>query len=125
MRQFNDDVEQFKIHAADYNKHYNLFKSQVGECHAARSSFDQLHKKYEMHCTTYHLNNIPPPKLCPPMNASVSEARSIANQLMNDQMRALRAEGQLKARGRQTQRIGRHARNSRQSRRQSFRKSQA
>lgn len=96
MKQFNDDVEQFKIHAADYNKHYNLFKSQVGECHAARSSFDQLHKKYEMHCTTYHLNNIPPPKLCPPMNASVSEARSIANQLMNDQMRALRAEGQLR-----------------------------
>ncbi len=96
MKQFNDDVEQFKIHAADYAKHYNLFKSQVGECHAARSSFDQLHKKYEMHCTTYHLNNIPPPKLCPPMSGSVSEARTIANQLMNDQMRALRAEGQLR-----------------------------
>ncbi len=97
MKQFNNDVEQFKIHAADYNKHYNLFRSQIGECHAAKSAFDSLHKKYEMHCDTYHLNNIPPPKLCPPMNASVSEANSIANQLRNDQMRALRAEAQLNA----------------------------
>lgn len=30
------------------------------------------------------------------MTGSVSEARTIANQLMNDQMRALRAEGQLR-----------------------------
>lgn len=96
MRQFNIDVEQFKIHAADYNKHYNLFRSQIGECHAARSAFDQLHKKYEMHCTAYHLNNIPPPKLCPPMSNSVAEANSIAGQLRSDQMRAMRAEGQLR-----------------------------
>ena len=96
MRQYNADVEQFKIHAADYNKHYNLFKSQVGECHAARTAFDALHKKYEMHCTAYHLNNIPPPRLCPPMAGSVAEANSIAGQLRSDQMRALRAEGQLR-----------------------------
>lgn len=96
MKQFNIDVEQFKIHAADYNKHYNLFRSQIGECHAARSAFDQLHKKYEMHCTAYHLNNIPPPKLCPPMSGSVAEANSIAGQLRSDQMRAMRAEGQLR-----------------------------
>lgn len=96
MKQYNTDVEQFKIHAADYNKHYNLFKSQIGECHAARSAFDDLHKKYEMHCTAYHLNNIPPPRLCPPMAGSVAEANSIANQLRSDQMRALRAEGQLR-----------------------------
>lgn len=96
MRQYNVDVEQFKIHAADYNKHYNLFKSQIGECHAARAAFDELHKKYEMHCTAYHLNNIPPPRLCPPMAGSVAEANSIAGQLRSDQMRALRAEGQLR-----------------------------
>lgn len=96
MRQYNIDVEQFKIHAADYNKHYNLFKSQIGECHAARAAFDELHKKYEMHCTAYHLNNIPPPRLCPPMAGSVAEANSIAGQLRSDQMRALRAEGQLR-----------------------------
>lgn len=96
MRQYNVDVEQFKIHAADYNKHYNLFKSQIGECHAARAAFDDLHKKYEMHCTAYHLNNIPPPRLCPPMAGSVAEANSIAGQLRSDQMRALRAEGQLR-----------------------------
>jgi len=96
MKQYSADVEQFKIHAADYNKHYNLFKSQIGECHAARSAFDDLHKKYEMHCTAYHLNNIPPPRLCPPMAGSVAEANSIANQLRSDQMRALRAEGQLR-----------------------------
>lgn len=96
IKQYNTDVEQFKIHAADYNKHYNLFKSQIGECHAARSAFDDLHKKYEMHCTAYHLNNIPPPRLCPPMAGSVAEANSIANQLRSDQMRALRAEGQLR-----------------------------
>ncbi|MCC7529198.1 MAG: hypothetical protein IT342_11815 [Candidatus Melainabacteria bacterium] len=96
IKQFNIDVEQFKIHAAEYNKHYNLFRSQIGECNAARSAFDQLHKKYEMHCTAYHLNNIPPPKLCPPMTASVAEANSIAGQLRSDQMRAMRAEGQLR-----------------------------
>ncbi len=97
LSQFNTDVDQFKIHAADYNKHLNMFRSQIGECQAAKHAFDDLHKKYEMHCDAYHLNNIPPPHLCLEMNVSASEASSIANQLMNDQMRALRAEAQLNA----------------------------
>lgn len=96
LRQFNADVEAFKVHAAEYNKHLNLFRSQVGECQAAKEAFNDLHKKYEMHCDAYHLNNIPPPHLCLEMNVSASEASGIANQLMNDQMRALRAEAQLR-----------------------------
>lgn len=97
MQQFNVDVAQFRVHAAEYQKHLNLFRSQIGECQAAKGAFDALHKKYEMHCDAYHLNNIPPPHLCLEMNVSASEASSIANQLMSDQMRALRAEAQLNA----------------------------
>jgi hypothetical protein len=97
MQQFNADVAQFKVHAAEYQKHLNMFRSQIGECQAAKGAFDALHKKYEMHCDAYHLNNIPPPHLCLEMNVSASEASSIANQLMSDQMRALRAEAQLNA----------------------------
>lgn len=97
QQQFNADVAQFKVHAAEYQKHLNLFRSQIGECQAAKGAFDALHKKYEMHCDAYHLNNIPPPHLCLEMNVSASEASSIANQLMSDQMRALRAEAQLNA----------------------------
>lgn len=97
MKQFNVDVEQFRVHAADYNKHLGMFRSQIGECQAAKNAFDALHKKYEMHCDAYHLNNIPPPHLCLEMNVSASEASSMANQLMSDQMRALRAEAQLNA----------------------------
>jgi len=97
LKQFNVDVAQFKVHAAEYQKHLNLFRSQIGECQAAKGAFDALHKKYEMHCDAYHLNNIPPPHLCLEMNVSASEASSIANQLMSDEMRALRAEAQLNA----------------------------
>lgn len=96
QKQFADDVNNFKVHAAEYNKNLNLFRSQIGECHAAQEAFQGLHKKYEMHCNQYHMENIPPPHLCIDLTVSAAEASSMANQLMNDQMRALRAEAQLK-----------------------------
>lgn len=96
QKQFNDDVNNFKVHASEYNKNLNLFRSQIGECHAAQEAFQGLHKKYEMHCNQYHMENIPPPHLCIDLTVSAAEASSMANQLMNDQMRALRAEAQLK-----------------------------
>ncbi|MBC7997589.1 MAG: hypothetical protein IAF58_06590 [Leptolyngbya sp.] len=96
QKQFGDDVKNFKVHAAEYNKNLNLFRSQIGECHAAQETFQGLHKKYEMHCNQYHMENIPPPHLCIDLTVSAAEASSMANQLMNDQMRALRAEAQLK-----------------------------
>lgn len=96
-RQFQIDVSQFKKNADTYRAHLEDFRRQIGECAAAQDAYNEAQKKYEMHCQQYHIPNIPPPHICLELNVSASEAGGIAQQLMSDQMRAIRAEHELRS----------------------------
>ena len=57
-------------------------------------------KKYEIHVGEFHINtaDIRPPHICGVLQATVNrDFTSIANTMVADQMRVLRAEGQLQA----------------------------
>ncbi|HEY9785151.1 MAG TPA: hypothetical protein V6D17_07100 [Candidatus Obscuribacterales bacterium] len=94
--QFKADVDKFKAHADEYNDHLHKFRQQIGECSAAQAAYEEACKKYEMHCQQYHMPNIPPPHICIDLNVSASDASNMAHQMMSDQMRAIRAERELR-----------------------------
>lgn len=94
--QFNIDVQKFKDNADLYRAHLDEFRKQVGECAAAQAAYKEACKRYEMHCQQYHMPNIEPPHICLEMDMSASQASDVAASLMNDQMRAIRAERELR-----------------------------
>lgn len=99
-KQYTSDLADFRNHAIAYQGHLRQFQSTVGECHAHAAALDNVLKKYEIHVGEFHINtsDIRPPHICGVLQATVNrDFTSVANQMVADQLRVLRAEQQLQS----------------------------
>jgi hypothetical protein len=94
---YSNDIDQFKGHAEAYDQHLKSFQSMIGECQASNRALDSIIQKYDLHIEQFHIPiaNIRPPHICVSLAKTLGDTTSIANQIMNDQMRILRAEANL------------------------------
>jgi hypothetical protein len=93
--QFAADLQNFKLHAQDYQNHLHQFQATIGECHANEDAYKTQLTKFQIHADRFHMPNIRPPHICGALQTTVLESTHMANQIRSDQQRTVAAEAQL------------------------------
>lgn len=95
---YQNDINLLRGHAESYDQHLRNFQSLIGECQSSNHALDSILRKYDLHIDQFHIpiSTIRPPHICGRLEGTLGDTSSIANQIMYDQLRVLKAEANLR-----------------------------
>jgi hypothetical protein len=95
---YQNDINLLRGHAESYDQHLRNFQSLIGECQSSNHALNSILRKYDLHIDQFHIpvSTIRPPHICGSLEHVLGNTSSIANQIMYDQMRVLKAEANLR-----------------------------